>query len=48
MDINLENFNVRKTTSYIAGAIGLPQFMPSSIKRYGKDGDDDKRIPDYH
>ena len=24
MDINLDNFNVRKTTSYNAGPIGLP------------------------
>lgn len=27
-----------------AGAIGLPQFMPSSIKRYAKDGDNDGKI----
>jgi membrane-bound lytic murein transglycosylase B len=28
----------------IEGAIGLPQFLPSNIKRYGFDGNDDGRV----
>jgi membrane-bound lytic murein transglycosylase B len=27
-----------------AGAIGIPQFMPSNIEKYGKDGNSDKKI----
>ncbi len=27
-----------------AGALGLPQFMPSNVQAYGKDGDQDGRV----
>lgn len=33
-----------KQPSSFAGAIGMPQFMPSSILKYAKDGDGDGRI----
>jgi len=36
--------DVLKQTGSFAGAIGLPQFMPSSIRRYAVDYDGDSRI----
>jgi membrane-bound lytic murein transglycosylase B len=43
--INQNRFNVclNQNSSY-AGAIGLPQFMPSSIRSFAVDGDGDGRI----
>jgi membrane-bound lytic murein transglycosylase B len=43
--INQSRFNVclNQNSSY-AGAIGLPQFMPSSIRSFAVDGDGDGRI----
>ena len=44
-DINQGRFNscLNQNSSY-AGAIGLPQFMPSSIRSFAVDGDGDGRI----
>src|SRR5690606_19817691 len=36
--------NARHVTGSFAGAMGLPQFMPGSLKRYATDGDQDGRI----
>ena len=36
--------DVLKQTGSFAGAIGLPQFMPGSIRRYALDYDEDRRI----
>src|SRR5690606_9918972 len=36
--------NAREATGSFAGAMGLPQFMPGSLKRYAADGDGDGRI----
>ena len=43
--VNSSRFNscLNQNSSY-AGAIGLPQFMPSSIRNYAVDGDGDGRI----
>jgi membrane-bound lytic murein transglycosylase B len=43
--LNLARFNscLNQNSSY-AGAIGLPQFMPSSIRSYAVDGDGDGHI----
>ena len=43
--VNQARFNacLNQNSSY-AGAIGLPQFMPSSIRRFAVDGDGDGRI----
>jgi len=43
--VNHARFNVclNQNSSY-AGAIGLPQFMPSSIRSYAVDGDGDGRV----
>ncbi len=38
---DIDPFSLRGS---IEGAIGLPQFLPSNIERYGFDGDDDGRI----
>lgn len=38
------NIDVLRQTGSFAGAIGLPQFMPSSIRRYALDYDGDGRI----
>jgi len=38
------HLNARTLQGSFAGAIGVPQFMPSSIKHYAVDGDDDGRI----
>ena len=38
---DLDPFTVKGS---IEGAIGLPQFLPSNIKRYGFDGNGDGRI----
>lgn len=44
-DLNLVRFNacLNQNSSY-AGAIGLPQFMPSSIRSFAVDGDGDGHI----
>ncbi|MBU3555216.1 lytic murein transglycosylase [Polynucleobacter sp. UB-Piko-W3] len=44
-DVNSPRFNacLNQNSSY-AGAIGLPQFMPSSIRSFAMDGDGDGRI----
>jgi membrane-bound lytic murein transglycosylase B len=44
-DVNHVRFNVclNQNSSY-AGAIGLPQFMPSSIRSYAVDGDGNGRV----
>jgi len=36
--------DARRVTGSFAGAIGLPQFMPGSLKRYAVDGDGDRTI----
>jgi membrane-bound lytic murein transglycosylase B len=45
VDINSAHFNgcLNQNSSY-AGAIGLPQFMPSSIRSFAIDGDGDGKI----
>ena len=40
-DQNIDPFTVKGS---IEGAIGLPQFLPSNIKRYGFDGNGDRKI----
>ena len=44
-DLNTSRFNacLNQNSSY-AGAIGLPQFMPSSIRNFAVDGDGDGKI----
>ncbi|WP_301117904.1 lytic murein transglycosylase B [Pusillimonas sp. (ex Stolz et al. 2005)] len=36
--------DARRVTGSFAGAMGLPQFMPGSLKRYAVDGDGDRNI----
>ncbi|OXR49785.1 MULTISPECIES: lytic murein transglycosylase B [unclassified Pusillimonas] len=36
--------NATTATGSFAGAIGLPQFMPGSLRRFAADGDNDRRI----
>lgn len=36
--------DARRATGSYAGAMGLPQFMPGSLKRYAVDGDGDRTI----
>ncbi len=43
IDVSLFNNCLNQTSSY-AGAIGLPQFMPGSIRKYAVDGDGDGKI----
>ena len=43
IDANFFTGCLNQTSSY-AGAIGLPQFMPGSIRKYAVDGDGDGRI----
>jgi len=38
---NIDPFSVRGSSE---GAIGIPQFMPSNVEYYGRDGDGDGRI----
>jgi len=38
---NIDPFSVKGSTE---GAIGLPQFLPSNIKKYGSDGNGDNKI----
>jgi len=38
---NIDPFSVKGSTE---GAIGLPQFLPSNIKRYGSDGNGDNKV----
>jgi len=40
-DQNIDPFIVKGSTE---GAIGLPQFLPSNIKKYGSDGNEDNKI----
>jgi len=48
-----EGIPVQEVSGSISGAIGFPQFLPSNIGRYGRDGDGDGQIdlhthPDAH
>ena len=43
-----EKLDARQVTGSFAGAMGLPQFMPGSLKRYATDGDQDGRIDLHH
>lgn len=36
--------DARTVTGSFAGAVGLPQFMPGSLRRFAADGDNDKNI----
>ena len=38
---NIDPFIIKGSTE---GAIGLPQFLPSNIKKYGSDGNGDKKV----
>jgi len=38
---NIDPFSVKGSTE---GAIGLPQFLPSNIKKYGSDGNGDNKV----
>mgnify|MGYP001065410576 CR=1 FL=1 len=40
-DQNIDPFSVKGSTE---GAIGLPQFLPSNIQKYGSDGNGDNKI----
>jgi len=40
-DQNIDPFSVKGSTE---GAIGLPQFLPSNIKKYGSDGNGDNKV----
>lgn len=42
---NIDPFLIKGSTE---GAIGLPQFLPSNIKRYGFDGNGDDKIDLFH
>ena len=42
---NIDPFLIKGSTE---GAIGLPQFLPSNIKRYGADGNGDNKIDLFH
>ena len=44
VELSLNNQVDAQVRGSFAGAIGLPQFMPGSIKRYAVDGDGDGRI----
>lgn len=39
--------NATTATGSFAGAVGLPQFMPGSLRRFAADGDNDRRIDLY-
>ena len=41
MEQNIDPYNIKGSTE---GAIGLPQFLPSNIKRYGSDGNGDNKV----
>jgi len=40
--------DARRSQGSFAGAVGLPQFLPGSIKRFARDGDGDGRIDLLH
>jgi membrane-bound lytic murein transglycosylase B len=43
-----ENLDPLSISGSFAGAFGIPQFIPSSLQKYGRDGDGDEYVDLYN